>query len=646
MNTYKDLPPLRERPTAKPEDDNVKPPPVHQSVNDFMSRDVLSLILVFRFTNALLVNTFFQPDEYFQALEPAWQLAFGPESGAWITWEWQNQLRSSLHPVLFAVVYYVSNSALEYLSIFPQARAMIMTVMPRILQSLIAAAGDYFTWQLAEKIYGRGSDIAWTTFLLTLFSPWQWFCSTRTFSNSLEMTLTIVALYYWPWRMAGGDEKPESDAKKSQAGVFDSLASVNNLRLSLLAAALACILRPTNLLIWFSVAPLTILRPFLQGHSLTQPKDYMIIFREVLLCGSAMLLISALSDRFYYGEWTFPAYQWFRFNVGQDLAVFYGSMPFHYYISQGIPLLLTTYLPFLLAVPFVKTTEKPTGATQNLTFIFSATIISSISVLSLIQHKEVRFIYPLLPLLHILLSPTVTAIFMTTETCTKFPEPFPSTPIVTVRKTSRYSYLKYSILLLNIAIGYYTTQIHQAGVISVVDFLRKDYETLALDSRGNLQSMNITYPDMPALEEWERSDFTDGETFAAFLMPCHSTPWRSHLAHPGLNAWALTCEPPLALPAGSKERSEYRDEADRFFDNPSKFLTEEVGGRDKPWPRYVVGFEGIGADLKEWYENAVPGFKVKERWRTSNSHWHDDPRRVGDVVVWEFVDGSIIQRMW
>ena len=43
-------------------------------------------LLVFRIINALSVKTFFQPDEYFQSLEPAWLAAFGDGSGAWITW--------------------------------------------------------------------------------------------------------------------------------------------------------------------------------------------------------------------------------------------------------------------------------------------------------------------------------------------------------------------------------------------------------------------------------------------------------------------------------------------------------------------------------------------------------------------------------
>ena len=48
--------------------------------------NVLLFLIAFRLLNSVTVQTFFQPDEYFQALEPAWQWAFGQEAGAWITW--------------------------------------------------------------------------------------------------------------------------------------------------------------------------------------------------------------------------------------------------------------------------------------------------------------------------------------------------------------------------------------------------------------------------------------------------------------------------------------------------------------------------------------------------------------------------------
>ena len=50
------------------------------------SQDILLFLVAFRILNALSIRTFFQPDEFFQSLEPAWEIAFGRDSGAWITW--------------------------------------------------------------------------------------------------------------------------------------------------------------------------------------------------------------------------------------------------------------------------------------------------------------------------------------------------------------------------------------------------------------------------------------------------------------------------------------------------------------------------------------------------------------------------------
>lgn len=58
----------------------------HSLVYQQRCSDIWMLLLSIRFVNALCVHTFFQPDEYFQSLEPAWQMAFGSQSGAWITW--------------------------------------------------------------------------------------------------------------------------------------------------------------------------------------------------------------------------------------------------------------------------------------------------------------------------------------------------------------------------------------------------------------------------------------------------------------------------------------------------------------------------------------------------------------------------------
>jgi phosphatidylinositol glycan class B len=361
--------------------------------------------------------------------------------------------------------------------------------------------------------------------------------------------------------------------------------------------------------------------------------DYIVLIREAILCGSVVITISAASDFYYFGEWTFPPYQWLNFNINQDLAVFYGRNDWHYYLSQGLPLLLTTYLPFAL-VAILHATSLPTS---DIRFLLTVTIFTTLSTLSLVSHKEVRFIYPLLPLLHILAAPIITSFFQTTAMKVTHPPPFPSTPRTEIITILHRKKLLALLLALNIGIASYTTLVHQAGVISVTKFLRTEYEALALDGRGRL----LSDPEAGMHDEVKKkTDYDDSETFVGFLMPCHSTPWRSQLFYPGLKAWALSCEPPIHLAPHSIERESYRDEADRFYDNPAKFLKEEVNNKEKPWPRYIAGFESIKDVLKEYYENEMQGFVVKERWRAKNSHWHDDPRRKGDVVVWEFVDGT------
>ncbi|TVY34375.1 GPI mannosyltransferase, partial [Lachnellula occidentalis] len=417
-------PPPSRKPIPEAEDPNQ--PPQNEQVSSLLYNqrcsDIWMLLLGLRVINALCVRTFFQPDEYFQSLEPAWQMAFGSESGAWITWastnyplkclhlltfkqEWQHQLRSSLHPALFAAVYYSADKLMEFVSCFPQFRATVLAVLPNIVQAYFAAVGDYYTWQLSEKIYGRGNNASWASLLMTIFSPWQWFCSTRTFSNCLETTMTITALNFWPWKFSSDSVLDDPTGVKERAvapaktSIFEEPGSVKGLITSLLLAGTACILRPTNAFIWFSIVMATISRFF--SDSRLKASDYLVLIRQAVFCGSIILVVSGISDRLYFGEWTFPPYQFLNFNVNQDLAVFYGRNVWHYYLSQGLPLLLTTYLPFAL----IGLWDSASLPASNIRFLLTTTILVTIGTLSLIAHKEVRFIYPLLPLLHILAAP-------------------------------------------------------------------------------------------------------------------------------------------------------------------------------------------------------------------------------------------------
>jgi hypothetical protein len=64
------------------------------------------IALLIRVAIALATRTFFQPDEYFQALEPAHFLVFGYGH---LTWEWTSNppIRSILYPALNVPIYWL-----------------------------------------------------------------------------------------------------------------------------------------------------------------------------------------------------------------------------------------------------------------------------------------------------------------------------------------------------------------------------------------------------------------------------------------------------------------------------------------------------------------------------------------------------------
>ncbi|CAN9294576.1 unnamed protein product [Alternaria alternata] len=274
-----------------------------------------------------------------------------------------------------------------------------------------------------------------------------------------------------------------------------------------------------------------------------------------------------------------------------SLAVFYGRNRGDYYFTEGLPLLLTTSLPFAVIglwqslqgpepEPFGSAkSDRPDNTTASSQDATGGRILARLSwtvtamtvTLSLISHKEV----------------------------------------------------------------------HQRGVIDVLAYLRHKHET----RNSLLNTRSSTGSNSPAVSN----------TTVGFLMPCHSTPWRSHLVYPEISAWALTCEPPINIPLS--ERSTYLDEADEFYIKPGPVAwlrgnMEDVqtikasGSRSgqhwtrqdpkfkrkyrRQWPQNLVFFEQLEATLEEYLE----GTRYQECWRGFNSHFHDDSRRTGDVVVW------------
>ena len=394
-------------------------------------------------------------------------------------------------------------------------------------------------------------------------------------------------------------------------------------------------------------------------------RERKVLITEVCLCGyvyhrsqnittdrlsrSSVLMLSTLIDRLYYEQWTFPPFRFLYFNIAQSLAVFYGKNDWHYYLSQGYPLLLTTFLPFGLTGIWQSLfpPERPpqyvndSTSTRTIKYELATTAVLVPCTLSLISHKEVRFVYPLLPILHTLAAVPFTAFFL----------PGVSLAIPRSSQFTAKRLLLAILLIVNIGIAIITTTSHQTAPFTVMTYLRDQHTKYYLSQPPS----GLLTP--------APSTMTVG-----FLMPCHSTPWRSHLVHSSIKAWALTCEPPVNMNASA--RADYLDEADRFYADPKAFLAATLGtpptlkkrpaswfswfgtrkrlkkgfgredmiegdgwnGKDgrKSWPEYIVFFEQMEPTMKE----ILMGSAYRDCWRGWNSWGHDDWRRKGDMLVW------------
>lgn len=138
-----------------------------------------------------------------------------------------------------------------------------------MLQALISAVADY-------RFYKWNNNTKWSAFVIG--TSWFWFYTgSRTLSNTLEASLTTIALSYYPRRASTG---------KNSAGTFYATLSESiNSVLLLFADAhgflwlvgIVCFLRPTAAIPWL---PLCLFHIQKSIYSVTE-----IILKRYLLIG-------------------------------------------------------------------------------------------------------------------------------------------------------------------------------------------------------------------------------------------------------------------------------------------------------------------------------------------------------------------------
>ncbi|XP_046419581.1 GPI mannosyltransferase 3-like [Neodiprion fabricii] len=454
---------------------------------------VLLYVIAWRLSSVFLVQTSDAADEYWQSVEVAHRLAFGYGH---LTWEWREGIRSYIYPFLISLIYRI-------LGFFGLDFATLIIITPRIMQALLSAYADYrfYVWTKNK----------WALF--SLCTNWFWYYyASRTLVNTLETSLTTIALSIFPWR--------DSNTK-----------SVSYIWI----VAWLCVVRPTAAVIW---------TPLCLYHLLTTPTSgRIVLLLSYLRIGMSTLSIATLVDTIGYGKFVLSHIEFFRINLINRVSDIYGTEPFFWYLTIGIPVILGLYYVIFLIGAW-QVVQHP--AKFHIQAVMLVVIGWTLAIYSMIPHKEIRFILPLLPFFTCLSTSGILSINNSVG-------PFPRKVFMAV------------LVLTNLLPGLYYSLIHLRGSLDVMKILRQEI------SSADNDEVNIL-----------------------FLTPCHVTPFYSHL-HANITARFLTCEPNLY------RQNDHVNETEVFFANPNLWLKQTYSNtKDTEMPTHLVLFNALAPTIHQF----------------------------------------------
>lgn len=303
--------------------------------------------------------------------------------------------------------------------------------------------------------------------------------------------------------------------------------------------ALLCFMRPTAAIHWVPLCWYHIQKSIHPVHKL--------LLTRYLPIGLIVGTISIAIDSYAHGALVVTPLEFFKANIVENIGSFYGSLPWHWYFIIGLPTVLGAFtIPFLFAVAQTVKDQK----VHREQYVLLLTVLFSLCVYSVLVHKEFRFILPLLPM----------CLSITADWLTKWS-----------RSASRLAILLVALILLmlNALPAVYLSLVHQRGTIDVMHSV----ERIAREYRN---------------QDNHRATFL-------FLMPCHSTPFYSHV-HQNVTMRFLTCEPNF-----DATRTNYLDEADQFYANPSAWLQTHISTHPKlEKPSHVILFDQLQPQIDKF----------------------------------------------
>lgn len=301
---------------------------------------VFLIALLLRIGVAMRVPSLTHPDEIFQTQEPAHRLAYGYGI---ITWEWRDGIRSWMFPAILAALM----RATDWMG--PGSSGYLWAVT--ILLSLFSLITVWFGFAWAKRVSGieaamiaAGGCAVW--YELVIFAP-------RTLTEVLAAHILLPGLYLGAFAEGRWEKR-----KLFLAGILCGLAMSFRIQLFpavALAGLYFCRSR------WRTRLPA--------------------VLAGILLPLTVFGIVDAIT-------WSYPFQSFFRYfwvNAVAGRSELYGTEPWYWYL-----IVLLSHLGPILLLALVGIRRSP---------FLGWMALAVLAPHSLLPHKEVRYIYPLMPIL-------------------------------------------------------------------------------------------------------------------------------------------------------------------------------------------------------------------------------------------------------
>lgn len=341
-----------------------------QKFKEFLKRNWIIILiwltaLVIRILAAIFSKGYIHPDEHYQSIEIAYNEVFGFGK---LPWEFIDGARSWLYPYIVIVIF-------KIMIFFGASNIETILIGVRLFSGLLSMITVVVAYFFGKKLYSKSVGIIASGFVAIWFDFVFW--STRTITDSIAMNFFFLAAYLVYCSIQKENENTNKIEKKffTKKMLQSFFAGISVGLAFMFKFPVAAIGLP--LFIWIIV------------HK--KWKELAFFSGAIIL----LVIVQGLIDIATWGSFLHSVITFLDYNIFSGGAASHGTSPFGTY---GI-LLVDQYqeyiLIFILFVLIALQKDKKT-------LYLGSIVIFYLLIFTFIQHKEYRFILPIMALLVLL----------------------------------------------------------------------------------------------------------------------------------------------------------------------------------------------------------------------------------------------------